>query len=372
MSEAVFTAVPLSPVHIGTGEPVGPEEYYLEDAGAGKLLVRFSPTAVLGAAGEAERARVDKLLEAGKADEAVQALRGLARKVPDGALYRCALGGAAAKFLQGWLTDPGRSRGEVRPMPHNPYDGRVVIPGSALKGALRTGVLTCLANTPNKGEVREAFSARIQEAGHERELSRLAEELEKELIRGGGGIESDPFRFLKVEDATLAGREIVRIDEARVVYADEDMRKSGPPMFLERLLSRADGAEVGFRVTVRIAAAEQMKEAAKKKENKFAWTADLGWILRSANSFFRHRYQVDAYRFPALYSALPAPGKLPEGYLLRVGRYSHFESLSVEGLRKGFNRQKRTWIKEGATRTVCELAGGKRAPFGWILLQAAS
>jgi hypothetical protein len=41
-------------------------------------------------------------------------------------------------------------------------------------------------------------------------------------------------------------------------------------------------------------------------------------------------------------------------------------------LRKGFNRQKRTWIREGSTRTVCELAGGKRAPFGWILLRAAT
>lgn len=372
MPEAVFTAVPLSPVHIGTGEPVGPEEYYLEDAGAAKLLVRFSPTAVLGAAGEAERARVDKLLEAGKADEAVQALRGLARKVPEGVLYRCALGSGAAKFLQGWLTDPGKSRGEVRPMPHNPYDGRLVIPGSALKGALRTGVLSCLANTPGKAEFREAFSGRIREAGHERELSRMAGELEKELIQGGGGIESDPFRFLKVEDASVTGKDVLRIDEARVVYADEDMRKPGPPMFVERLLSRADGAEGGFRVTVRMAAPEEIREAAKKKGNKFAWTADLGWILTSANSFFRHRYQVEVYRFPALYSALPAPEELPKGYLLRVGRYSHFESLSVEGLRKGFNRQKRTWITEGATRTVCELAGGKRAPFGWILLQEAS
>ncbi|MEJ5370189.1 MAG: type III-A CRISPR-associated RAMP protein Csm5 [Bryobacteraceae bacterium] len=370
MPEARFTAVPLSPVHIGTGEPVGPEEYYLEDAGAGKVLVRFSPTAVLGAAGEAERARVDKLLEGGKADEAVQALRGLARKIPEGVLYRCALGGPAAKFLQGWLTDPGRSRGEVRPMPHNPYDGRVVIPGSALKGALRTGVVSSLANTADRKAWREEFLERIEATGHERELSRLAGELEKELIRADGEMESDPFRFLKVEDASLAGKEVLRIDEARVVYADEDLRKPGPPMFVERLVSRADGGEAGFQVTVRIANPHEISAAARR--NKFAWTADLQWILRAANSFFRHRYQAEAHRFPALYSALPAPGKLPEGFLLRVGRYSHFESLSVEGLRKGFNRQKRTWIREGSTRTVCELAGGKRAPFGWILLRAAS
>lgn len=33
MPEYRFRATPLSPVHIGTGESVGPEEYFLEQEG---------------------------------------------------------------------------------------------------------------------------------------------------------------------------------------------------------------------------------------------------------------------------------------------------------------------------------------------------
>lgn len=67
--------------------------------------------------------------------------------------------------------------------------------------------------------------------------------------------------------------------------------------------------------------------------------------------------------------------------LLRVGRFSHFESLSVDTFRRGWNVRARREISEGATRNLASihrkvrgpdgsLADGElRLPFGWILLK---
>jgi CRISPR-associated protein Csm5 len=56
--------------------------------------------------------------------------------------------------------------------------------------------------------------------------------------------------------------------------------------------------------------------------------------------------------------------------LLRVGHFSHFESLSVDELRKGYNIKKREPITDmGSTRTRCLMENGKPAmPFGWLML----
>ena len=56
--------------------------------------------------------------------------------------------------------------------------------------------------------------------------------------------------------------------------------------------------------------------------------------------------------------------------LLRIGRFSHFESLSVDGLREGYNIQARKPITNmGATRTRCLMENGRPPmPFGWLLL----
>jgi CRISPR-associated protein Csm5 len=56
--------------------------------------------------------------------------------------------------------------------------------------------------------------------------------------------------------------------------------------------------------------------------------------------------------------------------LLRIGRFSHFESLSVDELRQGWNVQaSRPITGMGATRIRCAMENDKPAmPFGWLLL----
>jgi CRISPR-associated protein Csm5 len=64
------------------------------------------------------------------------------------------------------------------------------------------------------------------------------------------------------------------------------------------------------------------------------------------------------------------PEYLNRRMLLRVGHFSHFESLSVDELRRGWNARKKEPITDmGSTRTRCVMEKGKDAmPFGWLML----
>ncbi|MGB9606216.1 MAG: hypothetical protein ACPL88_10120 [Bryobacteraceae bacterium] len=64
------------------------------------------------------------------------------------------------------------------------------------------------------------------------------------------------------------------------------------------------------------------------------------------------------------------PESFPDGAIpLRIGRFSHFESLSVDGLRSGWNQQRERPIGGmGSSRSLCVLDDGRLAPFGWVLL----
>ncbi len=66
-----YAVQPLSPVHIGSGETISPEEYLPH----GESLIRFNPHAVLRALNATVRSNYEKLLDAGKLAEALQLMR---------------------------------------------------------------------------------------------------------------------------------------------------------------------------------------------------------------------------------------------------------------------------------------------------------
>ena len=64
----------------------------------------------------------------------------------------------------------------------------------------------------------------------------------------------------------------------------------------------------------------------------------------------------------------------PDFVLLRLGRFGHFESKSLEGVRRGHFPQARNPADRtrppnawGATRTVTRDAKGNPVPFGWVI-----
>ena len=366
MEKRRFHAIPLTPVHIGTGDVMTAEEFYTDR----NEMVRFHPGLVLQAMSAPDRNKYESLIDRGDIGGAWRQMRTAARATPRARLYSVGMGSTAKREMEGILGKLDKRIGEVRPMPRHPHDGHVVIPGSAIKGAIRTAVLNGYIREDERTRAR--WSDRVRQSDF-RDLKRLHGDLEKEVLRGPGGkIDNDPFRLIHVGDSTVA-QDQVRVDRLTLVKPDGDpLNQKGPQMYAERLMSMADGKPPsGFTVEIGI----DTRKARHREVGKLVpRLPDWEFLSRSCNSFFRGRYDAENDKFTNLYGAVPAKWwkqvEDRDGVLLRIGRFSHFESLSVDHLRRGENRVTRAPIfGMGSSRTVCEIeVQNRRAVFGWLAL----
>ncbi len=385
MSIYRFKAQALTPIHVGSGNEIDPLEYTLH----GNRLVRFLPGEVVSGLPEAERLRFQDFLE--RAD--LKAIQSFLRAHVDPHredLIKIDVSQAFQREFEAKAANPD-NRFRVDMMPRNPHSGTVILPGSGIKGAIRTAVVNHFANLDpgTTGSVRAA----VRSAGREERASRLEEAA---LNRRRSETERDVFRLLDVEDVSLPGGS-TRIDRAEMFHPTRPGVEQ-IPIWVERVKSFADSwTPPAFSVRVHLDTVALKNDKVKALLGR---ALDFKTLLQACNRFYWGRMTAEADKFddrPAngaswqkLRSLFPRgqlPGKdskpfiidpespywCPEGrqrMLLRIGRFCHFESLSVDGLREGYNVQARRPIEDmGSTRTRCVMEnGGPRMPFGWLLL----
>lgn len=370
MTTLRFRATPLTPIHVGSGQTLAPEEYLIRD----DMFIRFNPHAVLRDMAAADRLEYEKRLERNEFQAAQRLLQSCCKPDRHG-LYRVEIGRGSQRELRDLVNTPER-RGEVQALLRNPHSGAPVLPGSSLKGAIRTAVVNGFARD-HRSAVKQAVNAEPRKDRRWQALEETA--LNFELRR----TESDPLRMLHVADAELP-RDAARVDQAQVVKYSAVGQPLKMQVHCERLLSRADAEPPEFTVELRFA---ERQAGHGPVAARLGRSLDLEQIRRECNSFYVERMRAELERFfaaegepEARYGAagviqwrngkvLIAKSLRERGWLLRVGRFSHFESLSVDGLREGWNFQKRQPITGmGSTRTLCETRTGRRSPFGWLLL----
>lgn len=376
-----FRFIPLSPVHIGSGQLLEAEDYILHDG----HLVAFDTGAIIRSLSAAEREQLERLLEQ-DLSRGLDFLRGrfrqdLQRNGGRSAweLYRVRLGESSRQELQSLVENPQR-RGEVYTLIRNPYTKDVIIPGSAIKGAIRTAVLNLLIHRPEnqgvlnqlKGRVNQAD--RLQPKEREKQLHKVYWDLQ-ELTLGvkQKASELDPFRFLRVSDATWPA-EYVQIDRAILKSISKATRDTeGIQLHVERLLSQADGVDLpDCRVVITI---DRDTPSDDRVRPLIRTPLDWGTVEEACNDFYVRRFNAEQKKFHEVFgTAGPECPWWPQfesgDILLRVGRFSHFDSLSVDDLRSGWNAQRHRPIRDmGTSRTVCQLPGQVFAPFGWVVLR---
>ncbi|NLI83778.1 MAG: type III-A CRISPR-associated RAMP protein Csm5 [Deltaproteobacteria bacterium] len=384
-----FKAQALTPIHVGAGNEIDPLEYILHD----NCLVQFSPAVVLNRLQESELRRFNELLD--KADlKGIQSfLRGHVDPDREG---RTRIDVSQA-FQREFLARAGNpdNRFRVDMMPRNPYSGGAYLPGSSIKGAVRTAIVNYFANLNPSS--RERVHEAVRRAPRGERSKRLEESA---LNRSKSETERDVLRLLEVEDAALPDA-ATRIDRAEMLNPSRPGVEN-IPIWLERVKSFADSwTPPSFTVSIHLDTAVMQHHEVKALLGR---TLDFDTVLDACNRFYWGRMLAEADRFDGraasgrcwqvLHELFPR-GKLPEPdapifiidpdsdywsqgqrkrLLLRIGRYSHFESLSVDELREGYNVQARRPITEmGATRTRCVMENGKPPmPFGWLLLTLES
>jgi CRISPR-associated protein Csm5 len=314
-----------------------------------------------------QRSRFATALDRGNLLQAAELLRQAGR---DHVLDRIGLLSASAGELEQAMTDPLRG-GAVKPFIRS--GGAPFIPGSSIKGAFRTPLASAaLPRGQRPASEWDHASAMAAAFGLDPHKT-----------------ETDPLRFLSVADARLPDGTTM-IDKAEVIKSADDRRGQRIQMHYERTKALAienEGPEIRVSLALDGRAARQ-EGGIGRAEACF----DPARLLKCLRDFHTRLFNEEMKRFfegptkKLLMDRLRAhtsPNKEPpfssQGYapgfvLLRLGRFGHFESKSLEGVRRGHvpqARDRNQRIREpnawGVTRTITRDAKDNPIPFGWVI-----
>lgn len=369
----------LSPVHIGCGEDYEPGNFVIHDG----LLHVLDPAVLALELSETEFrqlltlssrrqpiAALQRFFSTSAARFAEMAVRQVA---VDRALAREYADKAGRPTQQGSADDDAVfNQFQIARTAFRPLDGSPYLPGSSLKGSIRTAWLNRLLLA--------------RHAMHDNRENSAAARLEQELLGNRDrSFTDDPFRKLAIADAHIDDDELP--PPTQVLYA------------LSRKKS-ADGADpkTPGGVTVFLETIPEALPAAFHGEVRLLPDAKIAWpaLCDACNDFYRSRL-VAELRHPVLGALLePAWRRLigglldgplqaliaaRQGFLLRVGRHSGAESLTLDGVRRikirlpgGYGKPRFEFRPQTSQQ---RLAGHDRAgsggllPFGWLWVDAS-
>ena len=345
----------ISPIHVGCDEVYEPMGFTIDEKEC--RMVAFDPFSLVSQLNDIEKQEFAKMCAKGSISSILEIYKFLASKTVQGRYVEVCRG-----FLEHYkqtlslpLNNENRIRQELNrfEIPRTAFrsiDQRPYIPGSAIKGALRTAYL-------NQKETEKQLSKR----GKERDVKRLEQRLMEY-----DGIPTDPFRMVKVSDFNPVGAA-----KTRIVYAINQKKKPtgrdarGIPLIFEII-------EPGTLFQGTIAVEAPQKGAGIREPVTFTE------LLKSTSTF----YEKEMEREKGELNAMGVGGSSVEdsskenAVPIRVGRHSGAESVTIEGHRDIFimGGKGRKSFKDHAT-TVW-LASELRKPnvmnallpFGWAQL----
>ena len=340
-----LTLTPLSPIHIGCGEDYDPTGYVTD---AGRLWA-FDPTRL--PLNDAQRAELMGVLS-GDISKVTQRL---------------------AQFYQGHMPaireiathNVGLSTNtfggaEIARTSYALYSQTAYLPGSSIKGALRTAILD------------ERFHGWNPKPSAER-----ADQLERTLAEGQ--FATDPLRLLKLADST-------GVAETRICCQVNRYKKANRPGKAEldsQLEVIAPMQPAAFSVDVqiqRLASLQAMRVDSAKVPNFVAPDAERLAVLSNRYAWREFTRETEEPCIRPLLSTvwlaamqdirLCINTATPTAFLLRIGKHCGAESLTIEGIRR---IRIHSWAEPEA-HTVW-LAADNRSqaqgllPFGWVLCE---
>ncbi len=383
----------LAPVHIGTGQAYDTTGYVID----GDTLHHFDTAAAMAALPPADAAKLLALVSRGGADgllkdvqrffhdrrDALMAHATLRLPVLDGVarLYESRIGQTANR------QDDGRdvmNRLAVERNAYDPVRNRPVLYGSSLKGAMRTAVLD---------HYNEGRTAHESKGLHEFQ-GRILKYRENQKQR----LERDPFRLLQIGDAAWAaaddlpaGEVLFAVNRKRIEIKDQqgNVRQARAENLYQTLecVPAARYRAFSAQVAVQDVAGLDARDKLPATDRRFG----MAELARHCNAFYRPILERELaelggrdYVDPAWAQTVTALLRGPVGqaldagrvFLLRVGRHSGAESLTLNGMRKirimQGQGQPAVEKPEPLTWWLAASESGQRTgllPFGWLLVE---
>ncbi len=363
----------LSPVHVGCDAEYEPMGFCVDEEE--RRLIVFDPGRFMAELAPDDKAALARICRKGTIRsilELYQFLRG--RRVQGRHIDVCR--GFIDHYRQTLALDRDNehqiqqelNRFTIARTAFTPHNQQPYIPGSAIKGALRTGYLSHVAAEKDKLTVGKWKFACIDV---ERKLLdsysiKRNRKTKKEFKKYG--IEPDPFRLVKISDFRPKDdvtTKIVYAVNAKKKPTDKEAR--GPFQILEVVES---GAEFWGTITVEVKHPRcEIKHAIRKDD-----------LMAQADRFFAGEQQRETKELRSIGSQPMVFSEENRAAFLRVGRHSGAECVSLEGyrnikimqgpgVRPRFDDHATTlWLASEMRKPVN--TQGLR-PFGWAVLTDA-
>lgn len=368
MQTKPITISTLSPIHIGCDEDYVPTNFVIKNG----LLHVLDMAVIAGELTGEERAKLGSFQTIGAIQEFFKSKRDrfaplasqLIEVVPDLAYeFEQKAGNPATRGASG---APTYTLFPIARTAFNPLDSSAYLPGSSLKGSIRTAWL----NAVNKGQPLQASD----QANKKNINSALQQRL---LGYTSGKFQDDPLRHLQVADAhhsenvEQAPRQILY-----VVSKKKRLSERGSPelkVFLETVHSLVNDAFSGeIRFT----------------EDKITWDK----LCDDCNAFYFPQLQAELSHIQLspmldntwrellnniLNDELNELREKKQGFLLRIGKHSGAESVTLNGVRnikilgkKGDPSSYRPETTEKRFASKTKKAAEGLLPFGWIWVES--
>jgi CRISPR-associated protein Csm5 len=372
MPEYALTVRPLSPVHVGGSDVLSADEYIVRSDGEFFFLHAWDPARFFPGLSPEQRSEFDRLIDAGGPTAVRQFLhrtvdpdrhaRWSAGASPElHKLYRRELQSASAEL-------------EIHPMVRTGTRSRPYLPGSSIKGALRTAVIQHLldGNRILANQASGAASGRPKYADRDVEAIVLG----NRRPNGRPDLRADPFRAVRLSDCRLPD-DATSIDPVDLVSLRPRRRAADPSgilLFYEMTFSAVDGEDIPAvgTLTVDTRLAEANAKRARGSESPHPVSRPGGEILTAerildaCNHFYLPRLEDEADRLrvarPTLSDACDrlldlADDRSDRQALIRLGRFSHVECVTLAPP-----------LRRASGGTTRGLAAGQ-APMGWAMIE---
>lgn len=398
---------PLSPIHIGTGESYEPTNYVIEDG----TLYEFDTGAVVDALADSDRkellAIASRRPDTGMIKAVQKYFHDRRATLQPWAVHRIpVLDGVARMYADrvgqtANVETGGRqviNRLEIDRTAYNPVNRQPVLFGSSLKGAIRTALLDGVNGGSGLQKVED------RRTGKRRDENNL--ELQQRLFKyQAGKFELDPMRLVQLSDAAWRGEAelptaqvFLAVNRKKVPVKDDSgkLRQSqAETRQLCQILECVPALRYrSFTGQLNVQSVAGVVSPGKLPDSELRF--NITRIAKGCNAFYRpileseirllrERDYVSKGWVTSVEAILQDP-RMAEGavFLLRVGRHSGAESVTLRGVRdikimlgRDPETKKQRYTNETETRTFW-LAASERdqqtalLPFGWLLVEIAA
>lgn len=246
------------------------------------------------------------------------------------------------------------------------FSGAPILPGSGIKGAIRTAIL--------ERQARESNFPGAEQVRNKKEH----QDIQKNLMKGS--FASDPLRLLKISDAHLAGtaspeptRILTRHSRHRKDNTKTSVSDSGQN-FSECIVPFMAGA---FRAEFTLL---QNSHTWEERDRKITVkNLAIGNILKACNDYYLDRLKAHREALQILNAGKWFDSILPlveqavresRGFLLRVGKHAGADYLTIEKYRRIQTKYEKypTAKTLPISTTLCG-DGKEYSPFGWMFVE---